>query len=263
MTSPHLSLVPNPFAPRPGRIFAVGSGKGGVGKTWFSITLSHALARGKQRPLLFDADIGLANVDVQLGILPKHDIGDVIAQRIALSDAAMRFEAGGFDIVPGRSGSGGMAGLRPDRLAELARQLHGATRHYQWIVLDLSAGIDESIRGLAAIAATCLVLCTDEPTSLTDAYAFIKLMRRHHAATDIQVVVNQAASREAGERTFETLRRACQSFLKFTPQLLGVVRLDGRVADAIRHQAPLLTRHPTSNAAVDIESIAARLIARP
>ncbi|MFO0997604.1 MAG: MinD/ParA family protein [Alphaproteobacteria bacterium] len=246
-----------------GRILAIGSGKGGVGKTWFSITLAHALARAEQRALLFDADLGLANVDIQLGLLPKRDLGDVVNQRITLGDAAMRFEAGHFDIVPGRSGSLGMATLGPDRRADLVRQIRGLTARYQWIILDLSAGIDDAVSSLAATATTCLVLCTDEPTSLTDAYAFIKLMRRRQAATAIQIVVNQASSREAGQRTFETLRRSCETFLNFAPELLGVVRSDPRVADAIRHQTSLLTRHPASNAAADAESIALRLLSQP
>lgn len=245
-----------------GRTLAIGSGKGGVGKTWFSITLAHALARADQRALLFDADLGLANVDIQLGLLPARDLSDVVSRRIALHDAAMRFAAGNFDIVPGRAGCLGMAALGPDRRLDLARQIRGVAARYQWLILDLSAGIDETVSSLAAVATTCLVLCTDEPTSLTDAYAFIKLMRRRHAATDIQIVVNQASSHEAGKRTFETLRRSCETFLSFAPQLLGVIRFDARVADAIRHQTPFLTRHPTSNAAIDAEGIASRLLAR-
>ena len=112
-------------APRPalltkGRnVIAVASGKGGVGKTWFSITLSHALARAGRRTLLFDGDLGLANVDIQLGLTPDRDLGGVVTGRIGLHQAAARFELGGFDIIAGRSGTGSLATLPAQRLAQL------------------------------------------------------------------------------------------------------------------------------------------------
>src|ERR1039458_3590524 len=95
----------------PGRIIGIASGKGGVGKTWFAITLAHALARAGRRVLLFDADLGLANVDIQLGLTPARDLGAVIAGRATLREVVLRHAEGGFDIVPGRSGSGALSGL--------------------------------------------------------------------------------------------------------------------------------------------------------
>src|SRR6185312_15989217 len=102
-----------PLAQRPkGRnVIAVASGKGGVGKTWFSITLTHTLARAGQRVLLFDGDLGLANVDIQLGLMPKYDLGSVVAGRLTLNQAAVSYKDGGFDIIAGRSGSGTLANI--------------------------------------------------------------------------------------------------------------------------------------------------------
>ncbi len=241
-------------------LIAIASGKGGVGKTWLSITLCHALARAGQRALLFDGDLGLANVDIQLGLTPPKDLGGVLAGRHGLGAAAFTFEEGGFDIIAGRSGSGSLASLAPDRLAALTAELAELAPRYQHVVLDLGAGVERTVRQLAARAGTCLVISTDEPTSMTDAYAFIKLMLLQNRRADLRVVVNMAGSVREGERTYATLRKACESFLKTVPPLAGIVRRDAKVKEAIRHQSPLLMRHPNTEAAADVEALARRLI---
>src|SRR3954467_998779 len=125
-----------------GHLIAVASGKGGVGKTWFAITLSHALAKRGKKTLLFDGDLGLANVDIQLGLMPKHDLGAVIAGRLPLNQAPIPFEDGGFDIVAGRSGSGNLANLTVSRLHTLGEDLELLSSVYDHVVLDLGAGVE-------------------------------------------------------------------------------------------------------------------------
>ena len=127
------------------------------------------------------------------------------------------------------------------------------------MVVDLGAGLDRSVRRMAGFADTLLVMATEEPTSLTDAYAALKLHAADVPAGEARVVVNQAGSRAAGERTYATLARACRAFLGRAPSLAGVVRRDDRVREAIRRQTLFLTRHPTAPAAADIEAIAAGL----
>ena len=240
-------------------VIAVASGKGGVGKTWFSITLAHALAARGRRLLLFDGDLGLANIDVQLGLMPKHDISAVIAGKVTFADAVQWFEDGGFDILPGRSGSGSLAALPPDRLKSLRDGLIGLAARYDKVVLDLAAGLDENLRLLAGMSGTCLVLVTDEPTALTDAYALIKVLTAAGHGRRVKVVVNQAASQAEGERTHATLVKACETFLKIAPPLAGVVRRDDRVRDAIRRQVSVFSRSPTSDSVADVARIAATL----
>jgi flagellar biosynthesis protein FlhG len=132
-------------------------------------------------------------------------------------------------------------------------------------VLDLAAGLDHSVRRMAAWAGTLLVIATEEPTSLTDAYAVLKLhaadLARQGgvAAGGARVVVNQAATRTSGERTYASLQRACERFLGTAPGLAGVIRRDDRVRDAIRRQTLLLTRHPVCPAAADVEAVAGSL----
>jgi flagellar biosynthesis protein FlhG len=257
---PH--LAPRPAQRAKGRnVVAVASGKGGVGKTWFSITLTHALARANQRSLLFDGDLGLANVDIQLGLMPKHDLGSVVAGRLTLNQATLTFSEGGFDVIAGRSGSGSLANIPPSRLQLLGDDLNLLACAYDRVVIDLGAGLEKTVRALASNAGTILVVTTDEPTSLTDAYAFIKVTHQERPGTDMRVVVNMANSIREGERIYTTLLKACEGFLRMSPPLAGIIRRDLKVREAIRNQMPLLTRSPTSEAAADVESIAERLLA--
>lgn len=241
---------------------AIASGKGGVGKTWLSVSLSQALAQSGHDVLLFDGDLGLANVDIQLGLTPALDLGTVLERDLPLTRAETPSGAG-FSVIAGRSGSGGLAHMPASRLAHLIAGLRQLAGNHDRVVIDLGAGIDRPVRQLAALAATVIIVVNDEPTTLTDAYAFIKMLKADGAPAHIGVVVNSAPDMVLGRRTYETLAKACRSFLKFNPPLLGVIRRDSKVKDAIRAQVPLLTRHPASIAAADVEALAALLVAQP
>jgi len=240
-------------------MIAIASGKGGVGKTWFAITLTHALARQNLKTLLFDGDLGLANLDIQLGLMPKHDLGSVIAGRLTLNQAVLPYEEGNFDIVAGRSGSGGLANVPASRLQVLGDDLVLLSVGYDKVVIDLGAGVERTVRQLTHNVGTCLVVATDEPTSLTDAYAFIKVTHMERPGADIRIVVNMANSTREGERTYNTLLKACEGFLKISPPLIGVIRRDNKVRETIRSQTSILTRFPNTEAATDVEEIAAKL----
>ena len=240
-------------------IVAVASGKGGVGKTWLAITLAQSLAEAGHRTLLFDGDLGLANVDIQLGLVPTRDLGH-FANGISLDKLVTKFPAGGFDVIAGRSGSGALASMDPASLGQLIGALAELAADYDRVILDLGAGVEPPVRALGGLARVGLVVTTDEPTSLTDAYAFIKLSLAQGRARDLRIVVNLAANPREGERTYGTISKACREFLKFTPPLAGIVRRDPKVRDTIRAQAPLLTRHPGADAASDVRALARHLL---
>jgi flagellar biosynthesis protein FlhG len=247
-------------ADKHGHLIAVASGKGGVGKTWFSITLSQALAQAGKKVLLFDGDLGLANVDVQLGLMAKRDLNDVVEGHLSLDRAVERCEAGGFDVVAGRSGQGSLSAMPLQKLNELLQQIRSLVPQYDVVIVDLGAGIDRTVRFISSAADTTLVVTTDEPTALTDAYAFIKLSHAAGHSDNLQVVINMSATIKEGEGTYNTILNACKNFLKITPPLAGIIRQDKRVKECIRAQTPFLTRSPNCDTAADVEKIAQHIV---
>lgn len=263
ITMPEKNNIEAPKAQsRPENILAIASGKGGVGKTWFAITLSHIFARSGRRVLLFDGDIGLANVDVQLGLTPKRDLSSVFSGQSTLKDAITHYDAGNFDIVAGRSGSTSLSTLQTERLQTIGHSLIELANTYDYVILDLGAGIEQNVQYLTSLAAKCIVVINDEPTSLTDAYAFIKLCVTRKHMPEVQVVVNSAASHKEGEKTFASLNRACTSFLNFSPPCLGIIRKDNKIKDTIRSQQSLISTAPHTTAATDVAAISINLLKR-
>lgn len=240
-------------------IIAIASGKGGVGKTWVSITLSHLFARSGRRALLFDGDIGLANVDVQLGLMPKKDLGNVFDGKATLEEVITHY-SGGFDIIAGRSGSTRLASVSLSSLTRIKDQLLSLSKNYDQVVIDLGAGIEQYVQFMASIAGRCVVVITDEPTSLTDAYAFIKLCATKLHNPQVSIIVNQAATQKDGERTYAALAKACENFLKVKPTLLGIIRKDNKVRDAIRAQSSIIEKAPHTLAATDAAVISVKLM---
>jgi flagellar biosynthesis protein FlhG len=262
---------PEARAPRsrvtPASVIAIASGKGGVGKTFVSTTLATCFARMGRRTLLVDGDLGLANVDVQLGIAPETDLAAVVAGWVELEDAVTKVNGGagsgasfGFDVLPGRSGSGALAGLPAEEAARLAASLTALALQYDTVLVDLGAGIEDNVMRLARACDRCLVVATDEPTSMTDAYAFIKVLRGYAPSVQPWIAINMADTRVAGRRTYEALARASQTFLGFRPPMAGIIMRDLKVREAIRQQKTLLTVDPNTQAALDIASIAEALV---
>ena len=245
------------------RLITIASGKGGVGKTWLSVTLAHALSHAGKNIALFDGDLGLANVDIQLGIMPEKDLGNVISGECDFAEIACAYkdnDGTSFDVLPGKSGSGALGALTKQTLVGLKSKLTNTAADYDLLLLDLAAGIDQAVTELSSHDGRILVVMTADPTSLTDAYAFIKITTMQNPGANIAIVVNNVASRKEGEKAFEAIKRACEGFLKISPPLAGIIRNDRRVVDAIRAQTPILTRHPQSEAASDVKALAAILI---
>jgi flagellar biosynthesis protein FlhG len=216
-----------------------------------------------RRVLLFDGDLGLANVDIQLGLTPPTDLSMVLESDLPLERAVARYAKGGFDVIAGRSGSGSLATVPGPRLQRLSDGLFHLAPRYDHVILDLGAGVERNVRHLAAQCGACLVVTSDEPTALTDAYAFIKLSSAQPRRPDLRVVVNMAGTPAEGERTYATLLKACQSFLQISPPLAGIIRRDSHVKESIRAQTPILVRHPGAKAAEDVVALARRLTAGP
>jgi flagellar biosynthesis protein FlhG len=248
-------------APTIHNMIAIASGKGGVGKTWAAISLAQALSFSGQRTLLIDGDLGLANVDVQLGLSPEGDLADAIGGRRPFADCTTAVSGGGgarggFDVLAGRSGSAALANLNPEEWGRLVRGVAAMSAFYDIAIADLGAGVDAAVMNLASSAGTVFVVVTDEPTSMTDAYALIKRLAQSGRTGGVKLLVNMAQDHAEGRRTASTLIRAAQGFLNLELPVAGVIRRDPKVREAIRRQQPFLTRYPQSPAAIDISSVA-------
>ncbi len=250
---------------KPAPIFAIASGKGGVGKTWLSSTLACVYGRLGKRTLLVDGDIGLANIDVQLGVRPQADLAAVMRGWVELEDAVAPVmggagKTGGFDLLPGHSGSGALASLSLENVGKIATGVSALALHYDRLILDLAAGVDPTVMRLARQADRCVIVTTEEPPALTDAYAFLKIQRLHHPESSPPwIVINMAEKRPTGRRVYEQLAKACETYLGFRPPLAGIIVRDPRVPDSIRAQTPLPVRHPTSAALDDVMRVAETL----
>lgn len=237
----------------PSNVIALASGKGGVGKTWLSITLATAFARRGERVLLVDCDFGLANVDVQLGLRPQSDLAAFLRGWIGIEGAITPVlggpnRQGGFDLIAGHSGSGALSSLKPEDLNRIAAGISVLAPHYDRILMDCGSGLDANVLRFACAAHSLLIVTTEDPTALTDAYALAKLVRARRPDCVPTMVVNMAETRASGRRVFEQFAKACETFLKFRPTLAGLICRDPRVSDAIRAQTILPVRHPQSAA---------------
>ncbi len=241
-------------------MIAIASGKGGVGKTWLTITLAHAFAQAGQKVLLVDGDLGLANVDIQLGLNALYDLSGVLNGKIPMNKAVVYDENIGCDVLAGHTGSQAMTGLSEGQLQLLRDDLYMLAPHYDYVFIDLGTGISKSMSLLAGYSGTVLIMCTDEPTSLSDAYTFIKILSEQPQTPKMRIVVNFANTQKEGDRTFQTLSKACQNFLNIDLVLGGILHQDSAVKECIKAQIPLLTSYMNTIIAKDVIDLAKQLM---
>ena len=242
---------------------AIGSGKGGTGKTLLATSLAHALAHEGERVLLLDADLGLSNTAIHLGLDHGGDLEGVLAGTASVADAVAPVMGGaaargGFDLLAAQAGSGALANVSEAAANRLVAQLRG-TKTYDRILLDLAAGVERATMAFAALADDALLILTPDPASLTDAYAFAKLYLRGTGGRIPLVLVNMAASESEARRTAEGLAATCRAFLKVAPGSLGSIPRDSHALQSVRRQSQLLTLHPQSPAAQAVVCAAKKL----
>lgn len=247
------------------KLTAIGSGKGGTGKTLVATVLATSLARDGERVLLCDADLGLSNASVHLGLQSGGNFAGLLSGRMPLHDAVVPVMSGagcggGFDLLAAPSGSGTFANLDPSVAEKLIAKLRDS-RGYDRVLLDLSAGVDATTLGFAARSDDVLLVLTPDPAALTDAYAFVKLLQRLGGARPLSIV-NMVANDAEGRRTHETLAKTCRAFLKTAPDHLGSIPRDTHALAAVRQQRLLPDLFPQAAAARALETIACNLGAR-
>ncbi|HEY6133583.1 MAG TPA: MinD/ParA family protein [Rubrivivax sp.] len=267
MTVPPLPAGPRAApARRRGRITAVTSGKGGVGKTFVAANLAAALARQGQRVLVLDADLGLANLDVVLDLFPKITLHDVFTGKSSLEDAILP-APGGFSVLLAGSGMVEYSRLTPDVRDQLQQVIADVVPRFDRVLLDTGAGISDVVLYTVSLADEVLVVAIPEPTSLTDAYATIKVLARLQQRRAVQLVVNQTRKAGEGRAVRQQLQGVVDRYVNpgldqpVRLDLLGEVPLDTAVRDSVVRRELLLEWMPGAPAAIAMSALATRLLA--
>jgi len=240
---------------RPVQVIAVSGGKGGVGKSHISVNLSIALAELQRRVILLDADLGLANVDVLLGLKAKHTLSDVLNGQYSLRDVLVSGPSG-LKIVPAASGVQHMTMLGPKEHAGLINAFSELSDQVDVLVIDTAAGISDTVISFVRAANEVLVVVCDEPSSVTDAYALIKVLNRDYGLQRFRVVANMTRTQREGQLMFNKLNAVCERFLDVTLQYVTHIPFDENVRKAVQKQKALLEFAPSAKASQALRELA-------
>ncbi len=246
----------------PVKVIAVTSGKGGVGKTNVSVNLGVALASGGRQVMLLDADLGLANVDVLLGLHASSNLSHVINGERELDEIVLNGPSG-LRIVPASSGLQHMAELSHAEHAGLIRAFSGLSFSPDVLLIDTAAGISDSIVTFSRAAHEVLVVVCDEPASITDAYALIKLLNRDHGVFRFRVLANMARSSQEGLELFRKLSKVSDRFLDVTLDYCGAIPHDEYLRKAVQRQRAVFDAYPRSKAAQAFGKLAQKVVQWP
>lgn len=242
------------------RIITVTSGKGGVGKTNISLNMSLYLATLGYSTCLFDADMGLANVDILLGLYPEFTLEDVLSGQKQMKDIMLKGPSG-LDIIPGSSGVKMLADPEPGNIEYLVKSLSGLGE-YDYFIFDTSAGISKNVISFCLTSPEIVLVMTPEPTSITDAYALLKILCLNRVESTVMIAINQCMSMEVAYKLYAKFREVVQKNLKMDIFPLGTIPLDPHVSKSVKEQEPLITRYPASDAAKGIKNLARYLISK-
>ncbi len=239
----------------PVRVIAVTGGKGGVGKTTVSVNLAMALSRGGRRVMLLDADLGLANVDVLLGLKSERNLSHVINGQCSLDDIVLDGPCG-IKVLPASSGVKTLSEITAKQSTGLIWAFGEMQTPIDDLVIDTAAGIADNVIRFSAAAQDVVVVVCDEPASITDAYALIKILSRDHRVGRFQILANKTSSVAEARRLFEKLSKVTQRFLQVQLCFMGHIPRDSSVRKAIQRQCAVVEHYPNSRAARAFEDAA-------
>lgn len=246
----------------PLRVVAITSGKGGVGKTTIAANIAVALAAQQQNTLLLDADLSLANVDVLLGLQPRFNLAHVINGETDLDGAILRGPAG-LRVIPASSGNVSMIDLPMKSQASIVQAFAGLADQPDILLVDTAAGLSDSVARFVQAAQEAVVVVCDEPSSITDAYALIKILSRHYGVTHFQIVTNQSTNLVEGRDLFNKIRRVADMYLDVVLRHLGDVPADVMLKQAVQEQRAVVHAYPRSCSAQALTQIARKFSNAP
>lgn len=244
-----------PVQRTPTRVIAVAGGKGGVGKSCVSVNLGMSLAMAGRDVMLLDADLGLANVDVLLGLQPSRNLAHLLAGDCSLQELVLE-AAHGLKVVPATSGTRRMVQMSSMEHAALIRAFDDYPQPPEFLIVDTAAGLSDSVTLFSAAADDVVVVVCDEPASLTDAYALIKVLARECGVDRFRIVANMVRDGEQGRQLFHKLERVTGRFLDVHLEYTGMVPHDDRIRQAVRRQMAVVDAWPGSAAAQAFKKLA-------
>jgi len=247
---------------RPIQVIGISGGKGGVGKTNISVNLGVALSAMDKRVTLLDADLGLANVDVLLGLKPTRTLEQVLKGECELADVLLEGPAG-LRIVPAASGVREMARLGATEHAGVIAAFNSLADSIDVLLVDTAAGISSDVLSFLAATQEVIIVVCNEPTSITDSYALIKVLHQAHGVERFRIVANMVPSGERGQVVFEKLRRVTDRFLDVCLEFAGSVPLDPQMRKAVAKQRAVVDLYPNSPSAQAIGELARRVLTWP
>jgi len=243
--------------PGPVRVIAVASGKGGVGKTNVSVNLGLAMVAEGKKVMLMDADLGLANIDIMLGLHPEYNLSHVINGERTLEEIIVDGPKG-LQIIPASSGTQNMAELSPAEHAGVIQAFSEVGHDLDVLIIDTAAGIADSVVSFTRAAQEVIIVVCDEPTSITDAYALIKLLNRDYGIQRFRVLSNMAHSMQEGRELFNKMVKVTDRFLDVTLDFMGTVPYDEYLRKALQKQKAVIDAYPRSKAAMAFKTLAKR-----
>ncbi|WP_211253411.1 MinD/ParA family protein [Rheinheimera texasensis] len=244
------------------KVIAVTGGKGGVGKTNVTLNLAMAMAQMGKKVLVLDADLGLANCDVMLGLRVEKNLFHVLSGEAELDDILIEGPFG-IKIVPATSGTQSMTELSPAEHAGLIRAFSELRTAFDVLLVDTAAGISDMVLSFSRASQDVLVVVCDEPSSITDAYALMKILSREHSVQRFKIVANMVRSLKEGQELFAKLSRVTDRFLDVTLELVATIPFDENVRKAARKQKAFIDAFPKSPASLAVKTLATRAVQWP
>ena len=240
------------------QVIAVTGGKGGVGKTNIAVNLAVSMSMEGLDVMLFDADLGLANVDVVLGMQPKHTLADVVTGDKTLADVVVDGPEG-LRVIPAAPGVAKMVEMQSGDQETLIRQLSDQLMPPDALIVDTGAGIDQTVQTFVAACQTAVLVVCDEPASLTDAYALMKVLRAKKDLRRFEILANQVDNPLQGKQLFERIANVCDRYLDVELGYLGAIPTDMYLRRAVQERRALVSAYPRSPAATAIRDAGRRL----